>query len=139
MKITCPHCGASGSITPPPKEFIIIAPCPQCGELVVLFREKVAAINRKILTQGTFEEKKQHIAEIITTFLDAVGSLPPALFEGDGAMASLEDLEALMETEFGDDDRSEGITKEEIRDFINIDLKLIDKKEYFEQVFGKLD
>ena len=139
MKITCPHCGATGNITPPPREFIIIAPCPRCGELVVLFREKVAAINRKILTEGTFEEKKQHIAEIITTFLDAVGSLPPALFDGEGAMASIEDLEALMETELAEEDGSRGITKEEIRDFINIDLKLIDKKKYFEQVFGKLE
>ena len=139
IHIKCPHCGASGSITPPPREFIIIAPCPQCGELVVLFREKVAAINRKILTQGTFEEKKQHIAEIITTFLDAVGSLPPALFDGEGAMASMADLEAAMEAESPESDRSSSITIEEIRDFINIDLKLIDKKEYFEQVFGKLD
>ena len=122
IKIKCPHCGASGSITPPPKEFIIIAPCPQCGELVVLFREKVAAINRKILTQGTFEEKKQHIAEIITTFLDSVGSLPPALFDGEGAMASMADLEAVTDAESPESDRDGSITKEEIRDFINIDL-----------------
>ncbi|UCD56616.1 MAG: hypothetical protein JSV16_12395, partial [Candidatus Hydrogenedentota bacterium] len=68
-----------------------------------------------------------------------VGSLPPALFDGEGAMASMADLEALTEIESSDSDRASGITKEEIRDFINIDLKLIDKKEYFEQVFGKLD
>jgi endogenous inhibitor of DNA gyrase (YacG/DUF329 family) len=139
IKVKCPHCGASGSINPPPREFIIIAPCPQCGELVVLFREKVAAINRKILTEGTFEEKKQHIAEIITTFLDSVGSLPPALFDGEGAMASMIDLGAMTESDSPESDRGSSITKEEISDFINIDLKLIDKKEYFEQVFGKLD
>lgn len=139
VKIMCPHCGASGSITAPPKEFIIIAPCPQCGELVVLYREKVVAINRKILTSGTFEEKKQHIAEVITTFLDAVGSLPPALFAEEGAMPFVEDFQEVTETESPESDRGGSITKEEIRDFINIDLKLIDKKEYFEQAFGRLD
>ena len=136
IKIECPHCGASGSITPPPKEFIIIAPCPQCGELVVLFREKVVAINRNILTSGTFEEKRQHIAEVITTFLDSVGPLPsPGLSDAAAIGGFGEGLEIEMEPM----DRSGGITTEEVSDFINIDLKLIDKKEYFEQVFGKVD
>jgi hypothetical protein len=136
IKIECPHCGASGSITPPPKEFIIIAPCPQCGELVVLFREKVVAINRNILTSGTFEEKKQHIADVITTFLDSVGPLPEA---GLSDLAAIGGFEESAEIELAATDTSGGITKEEVRDFINIDLKLIDKKEYFEQVFGKVD
>jgi hypothetical protein len=136
IKIECPHCGASGSITAPPKEFIIIAPCPQCGELVVLFREKVVAINRNILTSGTFEEKRQHIAEVITTFLDSVGPLPsPGLSD----VAAIGGFGEGLEIELEPTDRSGGITTEEVRDFINIDLKLIDKKEYFEQVFGKVD
>jgi len=136
IKIECPHCGASGSITPPPKEFIIIAPCPQCGELVVLFREKVVAINRNILTSGTFEEKRQHIADVITTFLDSVGPLPaPGLSD----MAAIGGFGEGAQIELEPTDPSGGITKEEVRDFINIDLKLIDKKEYFEQVFGKVD
>ena len=136
IKIECPHCGANGSITPPPKEFIIIAPCPQCGELVVLFREKVVAINRNILTSGTFEEKRQHIADVITTFLDSVGPLPsPGLSDG----AAIGGFGEGLEIELEPTDRSGGITTEEVKDFINIDLKLIDKKEYFEQVFGKVD
>ena len=139
IKIQCPHCGASGNIKPPPKEFIIIAPCPQCGELVVLFREKVVAINREILTSGTFDEKRQHIAEVITTFLDSVGPLPPAVFSEEGEMPSLGDLEEPGESELPGTGRKGGITKEEVRDFINIDLRLIDKKDYFEKVFGKIE
>ncbi len=136
IKIECPHCGASGSITPPPKEFIIIAPCPQCGELVVLFREKVVAIDRNILTSGTFEEKRQHIADVITTFLDSVGPLPaPGLSD----ITAIGGFEEGAEIELAPTHPDGGITREEIRDFINIDLKLIDKKEYFEQVFGKVD
>lgn len=139
IKITCPHCGATGSITPPPKEFIIIAPCPQCGELVVLFREQVVAVNREILEQGTFEQKKQHVSEIITTFLEAVGSLPPALFSEDGSISPIPEFEEKADLQLSVDERPDNITKEEIKDFINIDLKLIDKREYFERAFGKLE
>ena len=136
IKIECPHCGASGSITPPPKEFIIIAPCPQCGELVVLFREKVVAINRSILTSGTFEEKRQHIAEVITTFLDSVGPLPPSGFSDIAAIGGFGEG---AEIDLAPTDQSGGITEKEVRDFINIDLNLIDKREHFEELFGKIE
>jgi len=141
IKITCPHCGATGSMTPPPKEFVIIAPCPQCGEWIVLFREKVVAISREILNNGTFEEKKQHVAEIITTFLDSLGPLPPALLGEQESTAPMTDDQEGAEGESvePEQERPGGITKEEIRDFVSIDLKLIDKRDYFERVFGKLD
>ncbi len=138
VTITCPHCGATGSISPPPKEYIIIAPCPQCGEGVVLYQGEVVAVNREILKNGTREQKVQHVAEIITTFIESVGPLPP-IFGEEGTISNLTDFEEKAEFEPPLDDRSGSFTKEEVRDFINIDLKLIDNKEYFEQHFGKLE
>jgi hypothetical protein len=140
IKIKCPHCGATGSITPPPKEFIIIAPCPQCGEGVVLYQGEVVAVNREILKNGTREQKVQHVAEIITAFIESVGALPPALFGGEeGSISSFPEIEQKVEFEALSDEEIDSFTKEEIRDFINIDLKLIDNREYFEQLFGKLE
>jgi len=139
IKITCPHCGATSSITPPPKEFIIIAPCPQCGERVVLYQGEVVAVNREILEHGTREQKVRHVAEIITTFIESVGSLPPSLLGEEGDISSLSDIEETAEFEPPSGDHAGSFTKEEIKDFINIDLMLIDNKEYFEQHFGKLE
>jgi hypothetical protein len=139
IKITCPHCGASGSIPSASKEIFFVAPCPQCGELFVQFREKVVAVNREILEQGTFEEKKQHVAEIITSFLDLIGPFPPAIRGEDGALPFLPTFEEEPECVQPERERSSKITKEDLSDFINIDLRLIDKKAYFERMFGKLD
>ena len=146
IKITCPHCGASGSITPLPKQLIVVAPCPQCGELVVLFREQVVAMNRDILNHGTAEQKIRHIAEIITTFVESFGPLSSSLFrEGATIEADAEpqdgiEFESADAGELdADEEESDNITRDEVRDFVNIDLKLIDRKEYFERVFGKLE
>src|SRR3990172_6135854 len=68
---TCPHCGNPRIVTSKvPKDMVVVLPCPNCHELVVLFRSKVIGLNKRILENGTREERKAHIAEIITEFLD---------------------------------------------------------------------
>ncbi|MBX7259977.1 MAG: hypothetical protein K1Y02_26720, partial [Candidatus Hydrogenedentes bacterium] len=77
MKVTaCPHCGATRIVTSQvPKDVVVVLPCPNCHDLVVMFRTKIIALSRKIIEQGSFEEKKAHISEVIAEFLD------PSLFK----------------------------------------------------------
>ena len=107
----------------------------------MLYQGEVVAVNREILEHGTREQKVRHVAEIITTFIESVGSLPPSLLGEEGDITSLPDItmEETAEFEPPSGDRAGSFTKEEIKDFINIDLMLIDKKEFFEQHFGTLE
>ena len=51
-RLTCPHC-RSGRLAgaPVPKDVVVVMPCPACSGLVVMFRKKALALDRKILAE----------------------------------------------------------------------------------------
>jgi hypothetical protein len=115
-------------------------PCPNCRELVVLFRNKAIALSRKILEDGTFEQRKEHIAEIITEFLEpGMFGLPssdsgPGFELDDEAESAAEEL-----AEFMDDDSASAkgpISEKEVDEFVRLDLNRIDEPNYFKKYFG---
>jgi len=136
--VSCPHCGHHRIITSKtPKDLVVVLPCPSCHELVVLFRNKVIPLNRKILQNGSKEERTAHIAEIIAEFIEPgmfgepdqgdEGGFDPMGFMGKGARL-----------ESGDDSTEEDdapISDEELERFIQIDLKRIDEAAYFRKHF----
>lgn len=128
-EVVCPHCGASKSIVAPPPELVVVAPCPKCGEWVLLFRKKAIAIDRNVLENGSLQEKKAHVADIVGTFLE------PDI-EAELGKPLVEETEQHQPEELP---RAESIPQREIDDFINIDLHLIHKKNYFERLFGKVE
>ena len=74
-EVTCPHCGKTRIMTTRiPRDVVVMLPCPECHELVVLFRGKAIPLNREVLQNGTKEERRNHIAEIVEE------CLPPELF-----------------------------------------------------------
>jgi hypothetical protein len=136
--VSCPHCGHHRIIaSKTPKDLVVVLPCPSCHELVVLFRNKVIPLSRKILQEGSKKERTAHIAEIIAEFLEPgmfgdpdggdEGGFNPMGFMGHGA-----------HLEGGDDSAdadSEPISDEELQRFIQIDLKRIDEASYFRKHF----
>jgi len=115
-------------------------PCPNCRELVVLFRNKAIALSRRILENGTFEQRKDHIAEIITEFLDpGMLGLPTSGsdsgFELDeGAESVAEELDDIFG---GDSTAAKGpISEKELEEFVRLDLNRIDEPNYFKKYFG---
>jgi hypothetical protein len=136
--VVCPHCKSNRIITSRvPKDVVAVMPCPNCHELAVLFRDKIIPINRRILEEGSREERTQHLAQVITEFLEA-GILPfhdgTSDFDADdlGSDEPVERLEA-ERTIFGLDP----ISDKEAEKFTRVDLKCLDDSSYFKRHFGK--
>ena len=137
---SCPHCGTPRIITSKvPKDVVVVMPCPNCRELVVLFRNKAIALSRKIMENGTFEQRKEHIAEIITEFIEpGMLGLPgsdsgPGFEMDDIAESVAQDFDEM----FSGDSASKGpISEKEFDEFVRLDLNRIDEPNYFKKYFG---
>jgi len=160
IEVQCPHCGARGQIMMPPVGAIIIGPCPQCSELVVVFCGHVLPLDKQIMESGVLEERREHLLSVLMEFLqDRIGKLMSEEAEAAASEASeSEDAPALtgetlsgeMESavpsvgraaSLSDESKQSGaltpISQSEMERFATIDLKLLDNKAYFKSVFEK--
>jgi ribosomal protein S27E len=136
--VVCPHCGNRRIVfSKVPKDVVVVLPCPSCHQLVVLFRGQVIAVNREIIEEGSFEDKKNHIAEIIAKFLEA------GVFRNEiSGMDADEGPVGFDAGRFAGRDQPEQgseedpITQEEFDRFSKIELKRIDEASYFRKHFG---
>lgn len=136
--VVCPHCKSHRIITTRvPKDVVAVMPCPKCHELAVLFREKIIPINRHILEEGTKEERTQHLAQVITEFLEA-GILP---FQEGGrdfdASGFLTDASEDVEDDTDELLSMDPISDKEAEKFARVDLKCLDDASYFKRHFGE--
>jgi len=69
VEVKCPHCGAEGRIMLPPMGSIILGPCPECSEMVVVFCGRVLPLDKEIVTEGSIEQRKAHLLQVLTQFL----------------------------------------------------------------------
>lgn len=136
-RLICPHCDSprlAGARTP--KDVVVVMPCPACSGLVVLFRKKAMALDRKLLEKGTQDERKMHIATIIAEFLE------PGLLKFAIPRPSTDDFESDEIDEGDDEDYLETeddlppISEKELRDFRRIHLRRLDNPEYFKRHLG---
>jgi hypothetical protein len=142
IEVQCPFCKATGQIMTPPLGSIIVGPCPRCNETVLLFDGTVMALDKDIIKSGTPEEKKQHLLEtIIDMVAEKVEDLVDTEDLGGSSRHSIHD-----DAQYSDDSNvtpsirdaeAPQISREDVRDFVNIDLHLIDSKNYFDKVFRK--
>lgn len=128
----CPHCGAPRILLSRiPKDVVAVLTCPNCTELVVVFRQHAAGLSRRVIEQGSFAEKRDHIAEIITEFLDpSIFQFPPT---------DSEDAQELGEAPAappGDIRLQNPISQKELEQFVRVDLNRIDEAQYFRKYFG---
>ena len=139
-RVVCPHCNSHKIPTARvPKNVVAVMNCPGCSEWVVFFRKKVVAIDRRILDEGTMEERKDHIASVLVEFLEpGMFQFPPGgEEEGPGSF----DLEAALSE--AEDDGAESapesrppITDREQDHFSRIQLQRLDDSVYFKRHFG---
>lgn len=133
--VVCPHCKSHRIVSAKvPKDVVVVMPCPACGELVILFRKKVIALERKILELGTFEERKMHLATVIAEFLEP-GMFGPVSSKGD--LDSVDGFEdALEEGNQKDPNWLPPISERELEEFTRIQLEKLDDSKYFRKHFG---
>ena len=141
IEVQCPYCKATGQIMTPPLGSIIVGPCPRCNEMVLLFDGSVIPLDKDVVTGGSPEEKKQHLLEVIVdvtaTKIDELidsgdlGNRPSGHTPG-------HEVKQSFSKEVAPSVRNEEapyISRQEVSDFVNIDLHLIDSKDYFDKAF----
>lgn len=132
-RVICPHCQSRRiASTRVPKDVVVVMPCPACSELVVFFRRKVIALDRKVLEGGTRHDRKMHIASIIEEFLE------PGLIKFRIPEPIVSDDDTDEEEFLNADDEPElpPISDREVREFTRIHLRRLDNAEYFRRHLG---
>ena len=146
VEVKCPHCGVRGQILLPPLGAIIVGPCPNCDEMVVVFCGKVLALDKDVMMKGTATEKHDHLMGILVDFLESrvtrvVDQLSPDMADGlrdyapeaqdtpdtpapEEASAPAENLEVVPR-----------ITDTELDEFVQFELPRLDNKDYFRAIF----
>ena len=144
VEVKCPHCNVRGQIMLPPLGAIIVGPCPNCDELVVVFCGRVLPLNKETTVNGSSTEKHDHPKSVLVDFMDdrirkVVDQLTPEVTEGlhdytpenDDYTPNMDEQPAT--TTIVDERKS--ISDNELDKFLRFDLPRIDNKEYFRTVF----
>ena len=99
-------------------------------------------MNRRIIESGTFDERKEHLADVIAQFLEAgLLSFDSKSAGSDGAAYELSDMlrarpRKRRPRKAKKDADERPITDQEMDRFVRIDLKCIDNPTYFKRIFG---
>jgi len=141
IEVKCPHCSARGQIILPPIGSIIIGPCPECQELIVVFCGRVLPLDKEIMQNGSFDERREHIMEILTDFLrERIDKLVIEEAEVREKAASIkenaEEEEPEQTPKAAEFLSGPAISQEDIETFKNAELPLLDDKDTFESIFG---
>ena len=160
IEIRCPHCGAHGQVMLPPVGAIIVGPCPECHNMVVIFAGKALALDNDIIMNGNSVARRDHIMQVLVAFLeerigklvsaeDGPGGEPPAGPVGsdvtpESAAFAEESGGSASQTDSGVTEpkinpygnrTTAPISRSEMDSFVNVELQLIDDKDYFKAVF----
>ena len=139
IEVQCPHCGARGQIMIPPVGAIIIGPCPQCKELVVVFCGQVLPLEKALMESSSAEDRQEHLLSVLTEFLrDRIGRImsQPSDAEDTGMDDQFETPEEQANEQETESATGE-ITQNELERFVEVDLKLLDNTAYFKSVFDE--
>jgi hypothetical protein len=144
----------------PPVGAIIVGPCPECHNMVVIFAGKALALDNDIIQDGNATERRDHIMQVLIAFLeeritklvaadDRPGGEPPAGPTSNemepGALEA--GVESKLEPPAMDSEEeaprinpygnrtTAPISRSEVDSFVNVELQLIDDKDYFKAVF----
>lgn len=159
IEVRCPHCGAKGQIMVPPPGAIIVAPCPECQELVVVFCGQVLALKKEMMVNSSIREKREHLLSVLTDFLrqrvvDIItddargGEVSPGMTRPKASPKTSPQAAPMAATpKAGLSEKNRGhyvrrgikaapISPEEIERFRKDDLRLMDNPDYFKAIFG---
>jgi len=104
-----------------------------------MFRNKAIALSRKVLEEGSFEERKEHVAGIIAEFIEPGMLLLDPEHASDrtfGIARGVARRRVRRKAQEDQDDLAQPITERELEKFIRVDLNSIDDGAYFRKHFG---
>lgn len=118
-----------------PREVIAVLACRHCEELSVLFRGKIIPLNKQILENGTMEERKLHLAEVIAQFLESGMFRFPGMEEETESREDASPPKLAFPFAPSRSGPDTPISDQELDRFIKIDLKCLDNPSYFKRIF----
>ena len=141
IQVQCPHCNAQGQLMVPPFGSIVMGPCPQCKELVVVFMGEALALDKTIMLEDSGEEQREHVLAVLTDFLSQ--RLGDILAGGQSQSNEDRDFdpgetaaESPGKPASRTSDMARPISQSEVELFIKTDLPQLDDASYFKSVFG---
>ena len=155
--VKCSACESMYTLSIREMSALVLFQCLECGEHNLYVSGDVLLLNADIMDHGTEMERRSHVIEIFQLWASeyARGVLMDVNRVIDvGADADDRNSDSWISVPLrkeGDATRglpasqihspipwtdAPGITDEEVRDFVSIDLNLIDKKCYFDRFFG---
>ncbi len=139
----------------PPLGSLIVGPCPECMELVVVFGGHVLPLNKELMINGSAEERKDHLMDVLTSFLDERVNQLLIEAEKEELEQNEEEQEDALSFANSEDEadsnlaemneraqrassntQAKVISRIEFENFVHVDLNLLDNKDYFRAVFG---
>ncbi len=143
VDVRCPHCGAKGKIVLPPLGTVLVGPCPQCKGMVALFNGTTLPLDSKIILEGTIEEKKKHISEVFSAFIEerVEEFFSPQKEENpspelDNTVDSFKSEHRVEEYSRNKTKKNRPITRDEVRKFKESEIDLLDNPEIFRKYFN---
>jgi hypothetical protein len=125
---------------------ILVGPCPQCKKMVAIFSGQALPLDTEIMKNGSNKEKEEHLLSVLNAFIeDQIGEMIHKPLETEEA--SDENLDAPTPEKASypkadwasvntSDNRDKLISKQELADFREKELPLIDDPNYFRAIFG---
>ena len=96
--------------------------------MIVLFRGKIIALNRKILLHASSEKRRRYLVKIVVEFVDFILVEMKAM----GLFAELEEAED-AKSEDAAEPEARVITEEDVERFRNEELAQLDDATYFKE------
>lgn len=157
LNMECPACGSVYTLSIEKLNILVLFECFECGQHNVYFAGHILMLDQDIMGEGTEREKLRHIVETIQlkacefagNVLKNVDRVINVNVEVDLMDAGPRNIMLHREEVEGERELSQprlrpsvlhpdahGISVDEVRDFVRIDLHLIDKRCHFDKFFG---
>ena len=139
IPVQCPFCDARAQCVAPHPGAILVAPCGQCQEMMLLFAGTTLPLDKDILLHASDAEQRKHLRETI------VQQLARRIGDVVYSSSSQQDVPSTPTAEpaaprlvpsVAPDQPTALISDAEVRDFLAIDLHQIDEKKHFDRIFG---
>jgi hypothetical protein len=157
INMKCSACDAVYTLSIEQLNIVLLFKCYECGQHNIYVAGNILELDQKVMTEGTDAEKRKHIVETVQDFASAFAE---NVFANIDRMINvnveIEMEETRRRRKRRMKEKSESakeltgrtpvpsikqldapqITAEEVKDFLKIDLNLIDKKCYFDKFFS---
>lgn len=143
VEVRCPHCSVRGQILLPPLGALIVGPCPNCEEMVVVFCGRALPLDKEVMLRGSEVEKHEHLKGVLIDFLESRIANVVEQFSPDAAdslrdyspeaQVNNEELGPTVDSQ--EAPRPHLISDSEFEEFVQCDLPLLDNGDYFKTFF----